>query len=141
MIGLVLATYSLSWENGAAALSSIINSGRMLLNPEQRAKRIIKVDCISKVHNLTSLQVTREADIGFCRGFWNLSELPMPKLFCPSMAICEICEIKPAGQMPLETCDGGVVSIPEPSAHTGVRPVSIKILSYTHRIGIVSLFK
>uniref|UniRef100_A0A914H190 Hormone-sensitive lipase n=1 Tax=Globodera rostochiensis TaxID=31243 RepID=A0A914H190_GLORO len=122
VIGLVLATYSLSWENGSAALSSLINSGRMLLNPEQRAKRIIKV--------------TREADINFCRGFWNLSELPTAKLFCPTMSICEVCEIKPMGPLPLETVDGGLIHIPEPSAHTGVRPVSIKILSFSHRIGI-----
>lgn len=43
VIGLVLATYSLSWETSSAALSSLVNSGRLLLNPEQRAKRIIKV--------------------------------------------------------------------------------------------------
>ncbi|KAL3095378.1 hypothetical protein niasHS_007477 [Heterodera schachtii] len=122
VIGLVLATYSLSWENGSAALSSLINSGRMLLNPEQRAKRIIKV--------------TREADINFCRAFWNLSELPTARLFCPNMTICEAREVKPAGPLPLETVDGGLIHIPEPSAHTGVRSVSIKLLSSSHRSGI-----
>ncbi|KAL3112735.1 hypothetical protein niasHT_019709 [Heterodera trifolii] len=122
VIGLVLATYSLSWENGSAALSSLINSGRMLLNPEQRAKRIIKV--------------TREADINFCRAFWNLSELPTARLFCPNMTICEAREVKPAGSLPLETVDGGLIHIPEPSAHTGVRSVSIKLLSSSHRSGI-----
>lgn len=56
MIGIVLATYSLSWQSGTAAFGSLIHSGKLLLNPEQRAAHIIKV--------------TREADIEFCRGFW-----------------------------------------------------------------------
>jgi hypothetical protein len=84
-------------------------------------------------------KVTREADIGFCRGFWNLSELPMSRLLCPMMAICEVSQIKPAGPLPLEAVDGGHILIPEPSAHTGVRPIPIRILSYHHRFGLVIL--
>ena len=57
LIGIVLASYSLSWGNGT--ISSLWNTGRYVLNPEERAKQIIKV--------------TREADIEFCRAFWNLS--------------------------------------------------------------------
>ena len=37
-----------------------LHSGRFILSAEQRAKRIV--------------QVTREADISLCKGFWNLSE-------------------------------------------------------------------
>ena len=81
LIGVVLATYSLSWEKGHGPVASVINSGRFLLSPEQRAKRIIQVRklfsqpvallfCIC-----VFLQVTREADIAFCKGFWNLAEL------------------------------------------------------------------
>uniref|UniRef100_A0A0K0DRD0 HSL_N domain-containing protein n=1 Tax=Angiostrongylus cantonensis TaxID=6313 RepID=A0A0K0DRD0_ANGCA len=61
VIGIVLASYSLSWEKGHGAIGSIINTGRFFLSPEQRASRIIKV--------------TKEADIEFCKGFWNLAEL------------------------------------------------------------------
>lgn len=43
VIGVVLATYSLSWEKGHGAIGSLINSGRFLLNPEQRAQRILMV--------------------------------------------------------------------------------------------------
>ncbi|VDM49415.1 unnamed protein product [Toxocara canis] len=60
-IGVVLATFSLSWEKGHGPIGSLINSGRFILSPEQRASRIVRV--------------TREADIEFCKGFWNLSEL------------------------------------------------------------------
>ncbi|KAL7075621.1 hypothetical protein ACQ4LE_005412 [Meloidogyne hapla] len=124
VIGLILATYSLSWETSSAALSSLISSGRMLLNPEQRAKHIIKV--------------TREASIGFCRGFWNLSELPMSRLLCPIMATCEKTEIKLSGTLSLESVDGGFVQIHEPSAHTGPRPVALRVLSFQQRFGLNS---
>lgn len=42
-IGVVLATYSLSWEKGHGPIGSLINSGRFILSPEQRASRILKV--------------------------------------------------------------------------------------------------
>ena len=58
-IGIVLATYSVRWEKGTS-WASLLHSGRLMLSPERRAKRIIKV--------------TREADISFCKGFWNMSE-------------------------------------------------------------------
>jgi hypothetical protein len=61
----------------------------------------------------------------------------MSRLLCPIMAICELTQIKPAGPLPMEALDGGHILIPEPSAHTGVRPVAIRILSYHHRIGLV----
>ncbi|KAK6765830.1 hypothetical protein RB195_025631 [Necator americanus] len=121
LIGIVLASYSLSWEKGHGPIGSIINTGRFFLSPEQRALRIIKV--------------TKEADIDFCKGFWNLAELSnnMPKWFSPNMAINELREINWVGPITLETTNGGKVRIPEPSAHTGPRPVQIRVLSPVHR--------
>ncbi|RCN35675.1 hypothetical protein ANCCAN_18456 [Ancylostoma caninum] len=121
LIGIVLASYSLSWEKGHGPIGSIINTGRFFLSPEQRASRIIKV--------------TKEADIDFCKGFWNLAELSnnMPKWFSPNMAINELREINWVGPISLETTKGGKVRIPEPSAHTGPRPVQIRVLSPVHR--------
>lgn len=120
-IGIILATYSLSWEKGHGPIGSLINSGRFILSPEQRASRIIKV--------------TREADIEFCRGFWNLAELGnhVPKFFCPNMAVNEVREINWVGPITMATTNGCTVRIPEPSSHTGVRPVRIRVLSYAHR--------
>ncbi|CCD67458.1 Hormone-sensitive lipase [Caenorhabditis elegans] len=121
IIGVVLATYSLSWEKGHGAIGSLINTGRFFLSPEQRAERIIKV--------------TKEADIDFCKGFWNLSELSnnMPKFFCPNMALNELREIPLDGAIPMEGKSGEMVMVPEPSAHTGPRPVQYRILSTVHR--------
>ncbi|KAK0396973.1 hypothetical protein QR680_001927 [Steinernema hermaphroditum] len=122
-IGVVLATYSLSWEDGHGPLGTFLHSGRFLLSPEQRAERIIKI--------------TREADIEFCRAFWNLSELgSVGKWFCPNMAICDLRDIAFVGPISMETNSGKRVLIPEPSAHTGHRPVRIRVISYAHREGV-----
>ena len=43
IIGVILASYSLTWEKGQGKLGSLINTGRFFLSPEQRASRIIKV--------------------------------------------------------------------------------------------------
>uniref|UniRef100_A0A0K0EH28 Hormone-sensitive lipase n=1 Tax=Strongyloides stercoralis TaxID=6248 RepID=A0A0K0EH28_STRER len=123
IIGILLATYSLTWEKGNGAFGSLIKSAKFLLSPEERASRIIKI--------------TREADVEFCKGFWNLPEvgaLPaIPKWFGITLAICELREIASHGPLPLETNDGGRVLIPEPTAHTGFRPVKYRILSAVHR--------
>ncbi|PAV81168.1 hypothetical protein WR25_14542 isoform D [Diploscapter pachys] len=121
IIGVILASYSLTWEKGQGKLGSLINTGRFFLSPEQRASRIIKV--------------TKEADINFCKGFWNLSELTnnMPKFFCPNMAVNELREINWVGPITMETSSGGTVKIPEPSAHTGPRPVKYRIFSAVNR--------
>lgn len=120
-----MSTYSLSWGN-SAAFSSLLNSGRYLLSPEQRAKQIIKV--------------TREADIEFCRGFWNLSELPPPRLFCPSMEVYQINTIPMCGPLTLESkTPGQLISVPEPSSHGPPKAIPITILSSKHREGLVNL--
>uniref|UniRef100_A0A0N4ZII1 Hormone-sensitive lipase n=1 Tax=Parastrongyloides trichosuri TaxID=131310 RepID=A0A0N4ZII1_PARTI len=123
IIGILLATYSLAWEKGNGAFGSLIKSAKFLLSPEERASRIIKI--------------TREADVEFCKGFWNLPELgalpAIPKWFGITLALCEVREIKSCGPLPLETNDGGRVLIPEPTAHTGFRPVKIRVLSAVHR--------
>ncbi|VDK70103.1 unnamed protein product [Onchocerca ochengi] len=121
LLGIMLAIYSLSWEKGCSTLGSFLNSPRFILSPEQRAKRIVKV--------------TREADIEFCRSFWNLSEFGshVPRMFCPNMAINELREISWVGSITMATANGGTVKIPEPSSYTGPRPVKIRVLSYYHR--------
>ncbi|KAI6202938.1 hypothetical protein M3Y94_00499000 [Aphelenchoides besseyi] len=124
VIGIILATYSLSWESGTAAFSSLLNSGRYFLNPEERARRIIKV--------------TREADLEFCRDFWNLSEIPPPKLFCPTMEINNVVLIPMDGPIRLDGKDGRSVEIPEPSAHGPSAPIQVRILSATNREGLSS---
>ncbi|VDM95916.1 unnamed protein product [Thelazia callipaeda] len=120
-IGVLLAIYSLSWEKGRSTLGSFLYSPRFLLNPEQRAERIVKV--------------THEADIEFCRGFWNLSEFGshVPRIFCPNMAVNDLREINCGGSITLASTNGGFVYIAEPSSYTGPRPVKIRVLSYSHR--------
>jgi hormone-sensitive lipase len=105
----------------------LLNSGRYLLSPEQRAEQIIKV--------------TREADISFCSAFWNLSEIPPPCLFCPPIEDYHITEIPMCGPLTLESkTPGKLISVPEPSAHGPSAPIPIRILSGKYREGLVSCF-
>lgn len=71
VIGMALATYSVSWETGSGAIGSILGSSRFFVSPELRAKRIV--------------EVTKNADIYLCKGFWNLSEAN-PLTVCHSLA-------------------------------------------------------
>lgn len=127
VIGIFLANYSLSWDC-SSAIGSLWNSGRHLLSPEERAKQIISV--------------TREADIEFCRGFWNLSELPPPKLFCPSLEVYRTTTVPMVGPLTMESnTRGKPISIPEPTAHGPPAPIPIKIFSSKCREGLVSLHR
>uniref|UniRef100_A0A914Q949 Hormone-sensitive lipase n=1 Tax=Panagrolaimus davidi TaxID=227884 RepID=A0A914Q949_9BILA len=125
VIGFVLATYSLSWDKEEGPISSFLNSGKYLMSPEQRALRIVKV--------------IRESDIEFCKGFWNLSELGMmSKWFCPVMAVCDMREITLHGPLPLRTKSGEIILVPEPSSHTGPRPIPYRMISVVAREGLTS---
>ncbi len=72
VIGVALAAYSVKWEKGNS-LSTLVQSGKLLLSPELRAKQI--VDTIT------------HADIGLCKGFWNLSDGPLltVRIFYPEL--------------------------------------------------------
>ena len=64
----------------------------------------------------------------------------MSRLLCPIIATCEKTEIKLAGSLSLESVNGGFVQIPEPSAHTGPRPIALRVLSFQQRFGLVLIF-
>ncbi|KAH7728848.1 Protein C46C11.1 b [Aphelenchoides avenae] len=122
VIGYALAAFSLAWDKDGSAIGSLIQSWKMLLSPEEQATRIVKV--------------TREANIQFCRAFWNLSELAGPQFYCPTMALNEQREVPLSGALPLLAATQKTVLIPEPTAHTGPRPVRFRILSAVHRKGL-----
>ena len=56
------------------------------------------------------------------------------------MAICELREIPLCGPLPMFAKNNEIILIPEPSAHTGPRPVQMRVLSASHREGLVSLY-
>ncbi|VDD95568.1 unnamed protein product [Enterobius vermicularis] len=80
-------------------------------------------------------QVTQEADIDFCKGFWNLSEFGnhVPRFFCPNMAVNDESVIPIDELVTLESVSGERLVISPPNAHTGARPVRVRIMSYSHR--------
>ncbi|KAI1707164.1 hypothetical protein DdX_12540 [Ditylenchus destructor] len=77
--------------------------------------------------------VIRETDIEFCRGFWNLSELPDVKHFCPSLAVCEKSEIPLVGAIAIDSSGQDLIYISPPNAHGISEPIPIKILDVAMR--------
>lgn len=85
MVGISLASYSLVWESGnretwAHTASNLYRTGRFVLNPEERARRIS--------------DVITNADISFCKSFWGLTEGPLLQVtnhnFAPSVRFRKI---------------------------------------------------
>ena len=119
-----------------------LHSGRFILSAEQRAKRIV--------------QVTRQADISLCKGFWNLSEeglyyvrrcsvsplesfvQKVPNWLGPSLAVNSMIKLGVSLEPQwVQSVTDEQVKIPIPSAHTGPRPVKARLLSVRLRPGQV----
>lgn len=64
IVGVGLASFSEGFETNDAGIVqtavSLLSSGKYLLSAEKRAERIV--------------QVTRDANIEFCKAFWSISE-------------------------------------------------------------------
>lgn len=136
VVGFGLASYSILWEKGAPdsisqTVTNLYQSGRFALNPEERAQRIA--------------DVIMNADISFCKSFWNLTEGPflqeIPKWFCPNMALNEQWNLPAKDPLFIESTNGYYVKITPPSAHTGPGPVSLRVMSFKKRAGMVNPFK
>uniref|UniRef100_A0A915HQN9 Hormone-sensitive lipase n=1 Tax=Romanomermis culicivorax TaxID=13658 RepID=A0A915HQN9_ROMCU len=136
VVGLGLASYSILWEKGAPdsisqTVTNLYQSGRFALNPEERAQRIT--------------DVIMNADISFCKSFWNLTEGPflqdVPKWFCPTLALNEQWNLPAREPLFIESNNGFYVKITQPCAHSGPSPVSMRILSYQKRLGMLNPFK
>uniref|UniRef100_A0A0N5BSJ9 Hormone-sensitive lipase n=1 Tax=Strongyloides papillosus TaxID=174720 RepID=A0A0N5BSJ9_STREA len=117
------ASYGKACEKGNGALDKIVNSAKYMISPEERALKII--------------DIIREADIEFCKGFWNLPEYAtIPKWFGIVMAICEIRYIKTYFNLSLKTTDNGKVTIPIPSTAKESHTIKYRIISSVYRIHI-----
>lgn len=108
----------------ARALSSMLHSGKYVVDPELRAKRIT--------------ELTQNADIDFCRAFWSLTEehgvQHAPLLMCPAMAVNSEFLI-PTDPVSYTNADGKVVTVKFPDAYAQHRGVKVRLLSYAWREG------
>eukprot|EP00111_Clytia_hemisphaerica_P016900 TCONS_00050129-protein len=113
------------------ALSSMLHSGKYMVNPELRAQRIN--------------ELTQNANIDFCKAFWGLTEeygvQHAPLLICPAMAVNLEFEIPPQ-QLGVQTVDKqNEVTVDFPFLNSGYTGIPCRLLSYVLRSGQDSLNK
>uniref|UniRef100_A0A0N4ZFU3 Hormone-sensitive lipase n=1 Tax=Parastrongyloides trichosuri TaxID=131310 RepID=A0A0N4ZFU3_PARTI len=114
------ASYSKACEKGNGAIDTIINSAKYIISPEERASKIV--------------DIIREADIEFCKGFWNLPELAtIPKWLGITVAVCELREIEVKHNLVLETNEHGKTIIPKPSTIKNIGTIKYRYISSVYR--------
>ncbi|XP_062134093.1 hormone-sensitive lipase isoform X2 [Drosophila sulfurigaster albostrigata] len=146
-LGIGMASYSETYysqsDNSSSTLlkttRSLWSSGKYLMNPELRARRIVNI--------------SQNAKIDFCKSFWFLAESELmhklPSIVGSSIKVNRIIEL-PAEPLRVQshrqqaaTDNGDVenlqfVDVPVPSAHLGPGlPVSVRLLSAKRRTGML----
>lgn len=112
----------------ARTTASVWRSGKYLVDPELRARRIVNI--------------SQNAEVDFCKEFWSLSEgelaHALPSVLGTAVKVNVVVAI-PAEPLRMEAADGaGMVDIPVPSSHLGVGvPVSARLLSASRRRGMM----
>lgn len=128
-----MAIFSEAYYNNGSffskATSSFWTSGRYVIDPEIRARRIVNI--------------SQNADVDFCKAFWCLSESELMhhinnKFVATSVAVSNLISIPPE-PLTHERPDGTVIEIPIPSAHIGTKPLYVRLISHVVREGMVGM--
>lgn len=111
--------------------SSMWTSGKFLLDPELRARRVVNL--------------SQNSDVHFCKAFWFLAESELmcsvPSMIGTAIKVNKIVTIPPEPLKLLNSAGDGFVDIPIPFSHLGPGPVTARLLSYNLRRGMVRLCK
>ncbi|XP_071957672.1 hormone-sensitive lipase-like [Antedon mediterranea] len=110
--------------------TTLYHSGKYMLNPEQRAKRIV--------------EMTTKCDVTFCKSFWSITEASvvseMSGYMAGPVAVNRVIQISPHNfEMP-SMIGGESVTITPPCAHTGPGLAQMRLLSFHEREGQAWLF-
>ncbi|XP_052059671.1 hormone-sensitive lipase-like [Mytilus californianus] len=126
-VGVAMASFSDGYKNESHLLqltTALFNSGKYFLDPDLRAQRVV--------------DVTRTADISFCKAFWSIPEtdfMQLSHLACPRVHVNEVIAIQPG---PFEmNCHKSVetVVITPPCAYTGPGNIKMRLFSNHWREG------
>lgn len=131
-ISLSMAIFSEAYYNNGSffskATSSVWTSGKYVLDPETRARRIVNI--------------SQNAEVDFCQAFWCLSESEfmnhIHNFSASSVAVSNLISIPPE-PLSHERSDGTFVDIPIPSAHIGKKPLYVRLISSVVREGMVGI--
>lgn len=131
LMHIILASYSESYNKPSVLLkfaSTLVNSGKFIISPEFRAKRVI--------------DATLEGDVAFCKSFWSLSEnillQNLQKVVCPQLDVNRVFHIPPDPILVTRVDDPtrGITVMPS-TCHGDAAPVMVRLLSYVAREGQV----
>lgn len=132
LISLSMAIFSEMYYNNGSFLSKATNSvwtsGKYVLDPDTRARRIVNI--------------SQNADVEFCKAFWFLNESEvmshLPSIVSSSVAVSHVISI-PTEPLTYVRKDGTSVAVPIPSAHVGTRPVNVRLISHVAREGMIGV--
>ncbi|KAK7105785.1 hypothetical protein V1264_017119 [Littorina saxatilis] len=128
LLTIAMASFGEGYQESSQIMkvaTSLFNSGKYIMNPDLRAQQVVNI--------------TRTADIQFCKAFWSITESEimhqLPTMVCPSVQVDEVFHLGPdAFDMP--SADGSEeITITPPCAHTGPAPVQVRLISYHVREG------
>lgn len=115
----------------AKTTRSVWTGSKYFLNPELRARRIVNI--------------SQNANVDFCKSFWFLAESELmhkiPSIVGSSIKVNKVIEIPSEPlQLPLianAEADEEFIDIPVPKSHLGPGTVSVRLLSYNRRQGMI----
>ncbi|XP_041373869.1 hormone-sensitive lipase-like [Gigantopelta aegis] len=128
VVAIAMASFSEGYQENSQIMklaTSIFSSGKYLFNPELRAQQVVNI--------------TRSADVNFCKAFWGITETEimkqLPSLVCPVVQVNEVLLLGPDSfEMPTSD-NSDVVVITPPCAHTGPGSVQVRLISVVLREG------
>ncbi|XP_025100459.1 hormone-sensitive lipase-like isoform X2 [Pomacea canaliculata] len=127
IVAIAMASFSEGYQENSQIMkvaTSLFNSPKYLINPEVRAQQVVNI--------------TRTADIQFCKAFWSITESeimhPLPSLVYPNVQVDEVFHLGPDA-FEMLSVNGEEITITPPCAHTGPAPVQVRLLSYQLREG------
>ncbi|XP_052805731.1 hormone-sensitive lipase-like [Mya arenaria] len=126
----VMATFSECYDEPSQVIqvaSSLLNSGKYILDEDVRAKQVV--------------DITRTADIKFCKAFWSIPESPilhqLRSFTFPHVEVSDVFTLPAENfELPLTDESGETAVITPPCAHTGPAPVSVRLISHAMREGM-----
>ncbi|WAR05478.1 LIPS-like protein [Mya arenaria] len=121
----VMATFSECYDEPSQVIqvaSSLLNSGKYILDEDV-------------------VDITRTADIKFCKAFWSIPESPilhqLRSFTFPHVEVSDVFTLPAENfELPLTDESGETAVITPPCAHTGPAPVSVRLISHAMREGM-----
>ncbi|XP_014253719.1 hormone-sensitive lipase isoform X2 [Cimex lectularius] len=130
-LSILMASFSeMYYGNG---ITDIFKTGKYLLDPDVRSKRIVNI--------------SQYASALFCKHFWYLGEMEMyqffaelmvrfPSLIATNLAINEEIVLEP-NPLQIQNLNGDIIDVPVPTSHIGCKNLHLRLLSASKRFGPV----